>query len=237
MKPKPIIRWIHDTYSTLVSRQFLPLRWVNWDEVAKNTKLVLCPAGTEDLYHPLEEAFYGKDFAKSNVSWPQIACYQFQDVYTAGDQGRIFLSKERALKFSDWNISERPEKVRRPISMLAENISGSVFHLTGRNHENHGHFLTEHFPRYYLARRMMPEIANQRILLAPGHRRWQRRYLDLLGVSESLMIEGTPGTQHFDDLWFVPQLEGHAVPCKPALFSQMVKDMQDALSQIGRAHV
>lgn len=204
-KPQPLLRFAHDLYGSLAVRFRPPLQFAaDPTAVPASERITLVPVGQADLAHPLESALHGQDFAATQLMHPAMTLVRLQDVLLTGDQGVVFLADGRVLGLCASQRTQSVRKIRRPIPALARRISGRVVHLTGRNHENHGHFLVEHLPRLFAAREWL-RGKPFRVLVAPGHRRWQSRYLSLLGVPESDVIEGSPGTIRVEELIYVSQ--------------------------------
>ena len=187
-------------------------------------------AGSCTLDNSLEADFYGLPEKTITYSWQDASCFRLKHAYVVGDQGHVFLKdgsfflpcihpQEHLLKLM---------KIRRPVKSLAKKIKGPVFHLTGRNHENRGHFLLQHLPRILAAREVLERIGDYRILVAPGHSRWQKALLDLAGFDPGRVIEGTQGTLETDDLIFVPQLYGSNSLVAPEL-CRAIRDCAAAL--------
>ncbi len=187
-------------------------------------------AGTCTLDNGLEAEFYGLPETEITYSWNDASYFRLKHTYAVGDQGQVFLKdgsfflpcihpQENLLKIM---------KIRRPVKSLAKKIKGPVFHLTGRNHENRGHFLLQHLPRILAARALLARIGDYRILVAPGHSRWQKTLLDMVGFDPGRVIEGTQGTLEIDDLIFVPQLYGSNALVAPDL-CRLIRDGAAAL--------
>lgn len=233
MKPHPISRLIHDFLSALPPAFLPPLNAVTDQSLpSAGEKVCVQKAGRTELFHPLEAAFYGAEQASSQVHFPEITALRLNNVFLTGDQGYVFLPDGRWLNLGTGLWSENPRKVRRPIRCMARRAGGALFHLTGVNHENHAHFAVDHLQRYFAARQVMARLPD-RILVAPGHRRWQARYLKLLGVEESCLVEGTPGTLRVEELLLVPLLGGNTQFGDPALFKAMAAEMQRNIRQSG----
>lgn len=230
-KPHFFQRSLHDLYANIASRCLPPVQEVDAQEIFGAKAYVVQNAGEAELRHPLEEAMYGSAFASSRISWPEITGYQLPNVHVVGDQGCVYSSGRRLDQSSAvWSSSSR--KARRPITLLARAESGFLFHLTGINHENHGHFLLDHLPRYFAARNR-EHIGEAKILLAPGHLKWQAKYLELLSVDRSRLIEGHPGTIRANQLQYIPQLNDNSKFCDPKIFRDMVAEMQASIKQRG----
>lgn len=188
-------------------------------------KVCVQKSGNAELLHPLEAAFYGAAYAKSRVHFSEITSLRLNNVLVSGDQGYVFLPDGSWLNVCASLWSQNPRKVRRPIRWLAGKAGGALIHLTGINHENRAHFAVDHLQRYFSARQVLARLP-ARILVAPGHRRWQAGYLKLLGVAESCLVEGTPGTLRVEELLLVPLLGGNTQFGDPASFQAMAAEMQ-----------
>ena len=142
-------------------------------------------------------------------------------MWLTGDQGQVFL--QDGSLFAPWVLpyNLKSLKISQPLKLGATRIKGPVFHLTGRNHENRGHFMLQHLPRLMAARDYLRSLPDYRLLVAPGHARWQARYIAWAGLDPSKMIEGTRGTMHVDDLIFVPNLYGKSSLCPPPFYSEL----------------
>ena len=230
-KPHFFQRSLHDLYANIASRCLPPVQEVDAQEIFGAKAYVVQNAGEAELRHPLEEAMYGSAFASSRISWPEITGYQLPNVHVVGDQGCVYSSGRRLAQSSAvWSSSSR--KSRRPITLLARAESGFLLHLTGINHENHGHFLLDHLPRYFAARNR-ENIGEAKILLAPGHLKWQAKYLELLSVDRSRLIEGHPGTMIANELHYVPLLNENLKYGAPQTFRDMVAEMQTSIAKQG----
>lgn len=232
-KPSPLIRLIHDLYAGFPAPVLPLLRFIDDPAlVPAEEKVQLQTAGVAKLPHHLEAVYYGADYATTSIHWPAVFSFRLRDAHIAGDQGQVYLSDGRLLAVGQDTRSQLPLKIRRPIRWLARKAGTPLFHLTGRNHENHGHFVVEHLPRYFAAREWL-ERFDGKILLAPTHLRWQARYLKLLGVEESRLVEGTPGTLSAEELLLVPSLGGNTPFCNPELFRSMTAAMQQNIRRSG----
>lgn len=182
-------------------------------------------AGEAELAHPLEAAMHGPAFARTHITWPTVNAWRLPDVYLVGDQACVYLANSLlpANPHGVWARGSR--KARRPIRWLAGPPCMPLFHLTGTNHENRAHFLLEHLPRFFAARAAGLPLPTD-LLLAPGHRHWQARYLEHLGVPEASLIEGTPGTMRAGGLMLVPFLGGEAMLPAPSTLRAMAAEMQ-----------
>ena len=182
---------------------------------------LIVQAGSRSDTNPLETRVNGPENAAYDFDWPAAELYRLRDVCLTGDQGQVFL-KDGSL-FAPWVLPYNLEKLKisRPLKLGATRIKGPVFHLTGRNHDNRGHFMLQHLPRLMAARDYLRSLPDYRLLVAPGHSRWQGRYIAWAGLDPSKMIEGTRGTMQVDDLIFVPNLYGKSSLCPPQFYAEL----------------
>ena len=166
--------------------------------------------GSFRLPNTLESAFYGRERTPLDYTWPEARMDELLDVLVTGDQGQVFFSDGSFYTPCIYPHQKRLEimRVRRPMPWLARRESGTLFHLTGRNHENKGHFLLQHLSRLLIARPVLEQLGDYRILVAPGHARWQKNFLRLIGVDESRVLEGSQGTLRAERLLHVPLAYG-----------------------------
>jgi capsular polysaccharide biosynthesis protein len=197
-------RFIHDTYTSLQRRLKVALPLCQ--ECPPSVKInELQPAGCCKLDTSLEAAFHGYLRQDVDYDWPEWCCYDIADAILTGDQGFVFLQDGRFFAPSLFPNHERVGlyKIRRPIRALARKFKGAVFHLTGPNHENRGHFMLDHLPRLLAARGLLSEIGDYQILLTGHHIRWQREHLRMLGFPDDRLIACDAGTLQVERLLHV----------------------------------
>lgn len=195
-------RKLHDWNAGLMNRA-LPLTHLE-DGVIPEGR-ILAEGGRESLTCELENRFYDRNYSVANtVEYSSVRSYELEQVNVVGDQGYIFSGSRNLISVCDEVKRIKLQKVRRPIWLLRRDINEPVFHLTGNNHNNHGHFVLQHLPRLMAVHERL--LANKRIkiLLATGHLHWQRFYLERLGFEQSRLIEGTPGTMNCRHLEYIP---------------------------------
>jgi glycosyl transferase family 61 len=183
----------------------------------------LASQGSVRLEHSLEARFHGLPESFSVLSWPETCLYRLNNVKVVGDQGNVFLNDGRWLRVCPSLDSLEGRKVRRPLPFYSRQIHPPAFHLTGRDHENHGHFLFQHLPRL-LACRDLPQLPKKlKLLVAQGHQRWQARYLQKLGLDDTTdIIECDEGTLCCDELFYAPQIRSQSSPlCRPQDYVHM----------------
>lgn len=181
----------------------------------------LAEAGHRRDDNTLETRVNGTNTSLYEYDWPATDLYRLRGAWLTGDQGQIFLSDGSL--FEPWVRPYNLEKLKicRPLKIGAKRIDGPVFHLTGRNHENRGHFMLQHLPRLMAARDYLKALPDYKILVAPGHARWQARYIAWAGLDASKIVEGTRGTMQVDDLIFVPNLYGKSSLCPPPFYDEL----------------
>lgn len=183
----------------------------------------LAPSGSVRLEHRLVARFHGLPESFSVLSWPETSLYRLNDVRVVGDQGNVFLKDGRWLRVCPSLEVLAPRKIRRPMPIYSRQIHSPAFHLTGTDHENHGHFLFQHLPRL-LACRDLPQLPKKlKMLVAQGHQRWQGRYIQKLGLGDTTdMIECDDGTLYCDELFYAPQIRCQSSPlCRPEYYIRM----------------
>lgn len=195
-------RKTHDWYAGLMNR-ILPLT-PSGDHVTSEGRK-LAENGRESLVCQLENRFYDRERSIENtVEYGPVHSYQFKQVNVVGDQGYIFRGSRNLISVCDEVKRINIQKARRPIWLLRRKIREPLFHLTGNNHNNHGHFVLQHLPRLMAARERLLANPRSKILLATGHLSWQRFYLERLGFGQDRLLEGTPGTMHCSHVDYIP---------------------------------
>jgi hypothetical protein len=235
IKPQPWQRFVHDSYASLHSALKPALRFVPVEQGKRGRDaLLLQKAGSTVLEHPLQTAFLGGQPQQSELKWPDRHLYTFDDVRLCGDQARIFFDDASTIGTGTYVWAEKSAKIRRPLPGMRGRGCGAVFHLTGEDHNNRAHFLFEYMPRLYASRQLRdPSL---RLLVAPGHARWQSAYLSLLGVAPEMLLEGSPGTLRADRVEFVPLLGGedqYPHIGNPEIFRSMLSDIHEVIRRNG----
>lgn len=195
-------RKVHNTYAACLNR-LAPV--VSLAENDLPAPKVLAEGGSETLECGLEDQFYQRaEPVKNTVQYDPIRSFNFGNVYVVGDQGFIYQGARRRIEVCGEVSRLRRDKARRPISWLGRRIKAPVFHLTGNNHESHGHFVLQHLPRLMAAREQLIRQPEVQVLLAAGHLHWQRFYLERLGFGPERLLEVTPGTLFSRQLEYIP---------------------------------
>lgn len=186
-------------------------------------------AGRAAVPRPAQASFEGRAHCDHEITWPAAACYRLRDVSVVGGDGQIFLPDGRVFSVCPWVRKMWDWKIRRPIRFGARSLAGSYFHLLGRNHENHGHFLFQYLPRLIGAE---PFIGGDtKVLIAPGHRQWQERYLKLLGYGSNRIVEASQGTLQVPELFYVPLLSGSTPLGDARLMVELFRRLQTGARQ------
>ncbi len=217
-----IVRWLHDAYAQAAAR-LKPLNMVrDVSGLSASCRTIkIDTAGSMQVDNEFESTFHGKDLPTA-LSWNDLWLVELHNARVTGDQGHVFFSNGDFLSICPSLRHLPSRKVRRPILPLARHLTGVYFHLTGVDHENHGHFLFQHLPRLLAARE---EIRDRhpdfKVLVAPGHRRWQARYLSFFGIPEERVVEASVGTISVETLLYVPMPYGNTYLCNPRFYRLM----------------
>lgn len=207
---KSFSRRIHDLYANLRSAvRLYPKIESSPTNSASLTVIPLIEAGSEEVPCELEARFFNQTAATSVIRWPAVNFHHIRNATVVGDQASIFTPEGRWLRVCPSFDLLPLSKVRQPISIGASKVTTPLFHLSGRDHENHGHFLFQHMPRWMAAQKKMQELnPHFKVLVAKGHLKWQSRYLVKTGLTQDQIIECSDGTTRCNDLFYVPQLRG-----------------------------
>ncbi|MFZ2277140.1 MAG: glycosyltransferase family 61 protein [Prosthecobacter sp.] len=207
---KSFRRRIHDLYANLRSAVHLYPKIESAPANSKDVTVIpLIEAGSEEVSCELEARLNNQTAMSTLIRWPNVNLYRVQNATIVGDQANVFTSDGRWLRVCP-SLDYLPlKKVRQPIYLGANRLSMPLFHLSGRDHENHGHFLFQHMPRWLAAQKKMQELSPDfKILVAKGHLKWQSRYLTRTGGAPDQMIECGDGTTRCNDLYYIPQPRG-----------------------------
>jgi len=214
------LRILHETHDQVLKGLGIPLQIArNPSEAGVRESVPVQEAGQLDLDNSLEADFYNLAEKSVRLKWDHASGWWLKNVYVVGDTGQIFLEDGRLFlpTFHPHEHLLHRMKVRRPIKRFAQKIDEPVYHLTGRNHENRGHFLMQHLPRLLAGRQILDENPDCKILLAPGHVAWQSRYLEMTGFHKSRVLEGSRGTLFIRHLFYVPHIYGSHALARPDL--------------------
>lgn len=175
-----------------------------------------------------ESKFHSVDLPPSFTRWGGCTWHVLRNAYVVGDQGHLFKQSGECVRICPSLRRLDPGKIRRPMSLLAQRVSGPVFHLTGRDHENHGHFVMQHLPRLMAARAVLEQQGiKPLILVATGHEAWQGRYLAALGFGADHVLPCRKGTMSIEELHYVPMLWNEGALGPPHLYQQMQKCLRE----------
>ncbi|NJK91169.1 MAG: glycosyltransferase family 61 protein [Blastochloris sp.] len=228
-RKKPLIRRIHDLYYSVSERMGIrpeTAECLAGAEVVSGQDTGCCELDNSD-----EANLYGlKDFSVQ-YDWPKALVGVFHDVYVVGDQGVIYDRSGRLLRGGWADLSPTLYKPRRPIGCLAKQRKGKYLHLTGVNHENHGHFLLQHLPRLLVAERALyQKTSSAKTWVAPGHKLRQGYYLEALGWERDRLVEGSYGTVLVEELVVTQSLFGASGLVDPVHYRKLHK----AFSSMGQ---
>ena len=214
-------RKVHDAYAAIVNPVF-PVH--SLDETKLPRAAQLAEGGSEELDVNLEDRFYNRKSPVENmIQYSPVKSFNFNQVNVVGDQGYIFQGPRKMVSECDEVNRIKQRKVRRPVPFQARKVDSPVFHLTGNNHESHGHFVLQHLPRLMAARDRLLANPKVKLLLATGHLHWQRFYLEYLGFGLERLLEGTPGTLLCRELEYIPFFHGQG----NLVAAKTYRDMRD----------
>lgn len=204
-------RILHDLYDGLLRAAGRKVRAVDTPPPSQLIKeIIVQPAGACTIPNTLESAFHGRECAPFHYTWEAAKLTDLRDVYLVGDQEQIYFKDGSFYTPCIYPHQVRLPimRIRRPVTALAQRIRGTLFNLSGRNHENKGHFLLQHLPRLLVAKPYLEQVGDYRILVAPGHARWQKNFIRLMGFDENRVVEGSQGTLLADRVIYVPMIYG-----------------------------
>lgn len=185
----------------------------------------LCPLetpliGPSPICGELETRFYQKS-SIAQTTYPEPHLFRLRDVYMTGDRGYLFTKKDEWIRVCPESRYEMPKKARHPIPALAKKIDEPVFHMTGGNHENRAHYVLQHLPRLLVALPFLKSRPDIKVLVAPGHRRWQCEYFEMMGIPSNRVIEGSVGTLQCREVYYVPPFYADNNLVAPAFYHAM----------------
>lgn len=203
----PLTRKIHDTHAALVST----VKKLKRADVPPPGALIeqwqIQTAGSRTFDNRFEAEVLGTDNTETRYEWPDAFAYRLRNVRLAGSGGHVFFQDGSLFNVDPLTrVIKKDRTVRRPIKGLARVEKGPLLHLCGPNSENHGHFILDFLPRLmpFLERfRATPEA---RIIVSPGRKKWQCRYMARFGITPDRVIEMDHGTLETDELWYAPIL-------------------------------
>jgi hypothetical protein len=225
------VRKIHDWYAGM-RNPFQPPRQLLAEDLPPPE--IIQPETREWLPHELEDRLYERSDSEGDIiETRSVQRYQFSDVDVVGDQGFIYPTANTVVSVCETMRRISPRGLRRPMRFLRRKAQGSLFHLTGNNHNSHGHFVMQHLPRLMAVRERLLDEPETKLLLAPGHSRWQQFYLGKLGFGPERLLECTRGTLRCEELEYVPfyysrATNVHEANCNRALRDLFLKEIPES---------
>jgi hypothetical protein len=198
-------KFIHDTAADLAWRLQTPLRAVQLVELTQSCHAI-ADSQTYRWPNPLEVDFYGDSAMSAEVTCASAMMFEFTNVFVTGSEALLFEDFWTRIIPDASQAGVMMRKARRPIHWLARRERDPVFPMGGRGTGNRGHFLCEHLPRLMVARESGACPKNIRLLLTPGHEKWQSEYLSLLGERSENFLPGSHGSIFCKTLITVPNL-------------------------------
>ena len=199
-----LVKVLHDGKATFWTMAGLPLKHVTSHAKIMDKKPIQ-DIGYTIYKNELEEAYFGSN-AQFTFFHPDRHLYILKDVWVTGSEGHLFFEPDTLFSVCSSLNGVKPKKIRRPIKFLSQVIEEPVFILSGRAPGNRGHFLLEHLPRLVAGLDIIRQFGACKILVTPGHRKWQIDYLKKLDIPESDVIEASIGTVFCKSAFYVPML-------------------------------
>ncbi len=202
-----LTRKIHDWYAGIASA-VLPLRRTETPpDDALIEKWQVQTAGEQVFDNSFEAEVLGTTEATTRYWWSDAWAYRLRNVLLAGGAGQVYFQNGELFNVDPLTRREKNDRVlRRPILGMVQEVRGPLLHLCGPNSENHGHFILDYLPKLMPFLERFRAEPRARILLSPGRKKWQCRYLARFGIPEDRVIEAGYGTLAVDELWYVPIL-------------------------------
>lgn len=200
-------RHLHDGY-TAVAAALSPLRRVEEPPPgALIEQWGVQEAGSKVLDNRFEAEVLDSNEMTLEYHWEEASAYRLRDVHLVGSAGQVYFRNGSLFNVDPLTRREKKARVhRRPIKAMARQLKGPILHLCGPNSENHGHFILDYLPKLIPFLKRFHSDPMARILVSPGRKKWQCRYLAQYDIPEDRVIEMTYGTVHVDELWYVPIL-------------------------------
>lgn len=202
-----LTRKLHDWYASIASA-VSPLRRTETPPAdALIEQWQVQKAGEHVFDNSFEAEVLGTTETTTRYWWSDACAYRLRNVRVTGAAGQIFFQNGEIFNVDPLTRRQKRDRVlRRPIPGMIREVNGPLLHLCGPNSENHGHFILDYLPK------LMPFLerfrANPRalILVSPGRKKWQCRYLARFGITEDRVLETGYDTLAVDELWYVPIL-------------------------------
>lgn len=168
-------------------------------------RIVVQESSSTICENELEGELYGCR-VQTRFSHPKRYLYVLKDIWVTGSEGHVFFEPNTLFAVCPSTNGIEPRKIRRPIKLLSKRIEEPVFILSSRAPGNRGHFLLEHLPRLVASIDVIARLGGCKILVTPGHRKWQLEYLEKLGFHATEVVEGSYGSVHCKKAFYVPLL-------------------------------
>lgn len=173
------------------------------------------------LSNEFEVKIYPNRQAKHICLSPDVYLWELNNGFIVSDTAFPYTSKQKLVAISQ-DVLNSPEKsTRRPIPLLARQIESPLFHFSGGNNENRAHFRTQFLPRLISCLPFLQSRPDVKILIASGHKSWQRQYFDILGIPADRLIECSLGTWKVKQLYYAPFLYSDHVLSDPVYYKEI----------------
>ena len=202
-----LTRKIHDWYAGMASAVSTLRRTATPPAGSLIEQWQIQTAGEHVFDNSFEAAVLGTAETTTHYAWSDACAYRLRNVRLTGGAGQVYFENGEIFNVDPLTRREKQDRVlRRPVPGMAQKVSGPLLHLCGPNSENHGHFILDYLPKLMPFLERFRAEPDARILLSPGRKKWQCRYLARFGISEDRVIEAGYGTVLVDELWYAPIL-------------------------------
>jgi len=202
-----LTRKIHDWYGGIASSLSRLKRVETPPEEFLIEEWQIQKAGEHVFDNRFEAEVLGTAETTTRYGWSDASAFRLRNVRLAGGTGQVYFQNGEILNVDPLTRRETKERVlRRPVPSLAQRVGGPLVHLCGQNSENHGHFILDYLPKLMPFLERFHADPRAHILVSPGTKKWQCRYLSRFGIPEDRVIEAGYGTLEVDELWYAPIL-------------------------------
>jgi capsular polysaccharide biosynthesis protein len=134
--------------------------------------------------------------------------YHLKGVYLVGKEAWPYFSCRKLFEKSVSYYSPDLRRIKRPVKFLQHRERQTVFHLTGPNAGNKGHFLIEYLPRLIVGEHIIKEMSACKVLLLANR---GLSHLPIIHkVNESIPslehAQSAKGTIYCNNLLYIPPL-------------------------------
>jgi hypothetical protein len=211
---------IHNIFKGVCWTCGVPLQRTVTDSSAEQIAK-LQTAGKVTLLNTFEAKLYAERQSEQTFFTADVYLWQLSNAFIVSETAYPFTPTGKLFSVSQDVANSKGKIIRRPIPFLARHIDFPLFHFSGANHENRAHFRAQFLPRLMVCLPFLKSRPDVKILLAPGHKRWQLQYFELFGIPPDRLIEGSYGTWRVKRLYYAPFLYSSHVLCAPEYYKRI----------------